>query len=554
MLARRYRSRDFDEIVGQESIARTLQNAIASDRTAHAYLFCGTRGVGKTSMARILAKALNATPDLAEADAIADAILRGEDLDVIEIDGASNRGVQEARDLIASAGLSPARCPCKIYIIDEVHMLTREAFNALLKIMEEPPSHVKFILCTTEPQKVPATIQSRCQRFDFRSIAATRIAAHLREILAKEQIDASDDVIVQVARLGRGSMRDALSLLDRLLASGETELTGDLLESMLGVPDQHLVVAVVEAMIQSDPAAALVAGDELLNHGAGIEQALEMLAEQLRTLLVTSACGDGSDLLDISPEAREEAARQASHFDAPTLVYMIAICDSAARAAKASAAARALFDAALVRLCLSERFADIGAILRGEAAPAPPPAAAKKPAAKKKEEDLSSRSRPAPEPPAAASVAEVKPAPPAAPIAPAALDGPTLWEAVLEVAGRSPSDRARTESLVFQSFEGGTLRLAVGETGADLARFLASQTENLVDLVRRATGQTVRIELSALPGAMPRPSASDDDLQAARQLPRVREAMELFDAVIVDVQPEEPSVRDNPGHGSAADV
>ena len=166
VLARRYRSRNFEELIGQEPIARTLQNAIASGRTAHAYLFCGTRGVGKTSTARIFAKALNVTPELAQAEAIGNAILRGEDLDVIEIDAASNRGIDNARELIANAGISPARSPYKIYIIDEVHALTKDAFNALLKIMEEPPTHVKFILCTTDPHKVPATIQSRCQRFD----------------------------------------------------------------------------------------------------------------------------------------------------------------------------------------------------------------------------------------------------------------------------------------------------------------------------------------------------------------------------------------------------
>src|SRR5262245_17805001 len=202
VLARRYRSRDFDEIIGQEPIAITLQNAIKTNRTAHAYLFSGTRGVGKTSMARIFAKALNATPDLKEQDAVAEAILRGDDLDVIEIDGASYRGVNEARELIAGAGLSPARSPYKIYIIDEVHQLTKDAFNALLKTMEEPPAHVKFILCTTEPQKVPATIQSRCQRFDFRPIPSSKIAEQLKRILKDEDIKADDEVIAQVARLG----------------------------------------------------------------------------------------------------------------------------------------------------------------------------------------------------------------------------------------------------------------------------------------------------------------------------------------------------------------
>jgi DNA polymerase-3 subunit gamma/tau len=216
VLARRYRSRTFDELVGQEAIARTLQNAITTGRTAHAYLFCGTRGVGKTSMARIFARALNATDALSEQEAVASAILRGEDIDVIEIDGASNRGVDDARDLIAGAGIAPTRSPYKIYIIDEVHMLTQPAFNALLKTMEEPPANVKFILCTTEPHKVPATIQSRCQRFDFHSIPSSRIAVHLNDVLAKEGITADESVVAQVARLANGSMRDGLSLMDRL--------------------------------------------------------------------------------------------------------------------------------------------------------------------------------------------------------------------------------------------------------------------------------------------------------------------------------------------------
>ena len=199
VLARRYRSRSFDELIGQESIARTLQNAIAMGRTAHAYLFCGTRGVGKTSMARVFARALNAPKELGQAEAVGASILRGEDLDVIEIDGASNRGVDDARDLISKAGIAPARSPYRIYIIDEVHMLTTPAFNALLKTMEEPPSHVKFILCTTEPHKVPATIQSRCQRFDFRPIPTGRIVEHLKAVLAQEGLEAEESAVHLVA-------------------------------------------------------------------------------------------------------------------------------------------------------------------------------------------------------------------------------------------------------------------------------------------------------------------------------------------------------------------
>ena len=236
VLARRYRSRDFGEVVGQEPIARTLQNAIAAGRTAHAYLFCGTRGVGKTSLARIFARALNRNAALSEGDEIGEAILRGEDLDVIEIDGASNRGIDDARDLIAGAGLAPTRGEFRIYIIDEVHMLTTPAFNALLKTMEEPPSHVKFILCTTEAHKVPQTIQSRCQRFYFRNIPTREIARHLGEVSRCEGIEVTEDVLLSVARLANGSMRDGLSLLDRLLAAADGRVDAAVLEAVFGLP------------------------------------------------------------------------------------------------------------------------------------------------------------------------------------------------------------------------------------------------------------------------------------------------------------------------------
>lgn len=395
VLARRYRSRDFDEVVGQEPIARTLQTAIDTDRLAHAYLFCGTRGVGKTSMARIFAWAINVKSDdaLTQTDAITEAIFRGDDLDVIEIDGASNRGINEARDLIAGAELSPTRCRYKVYIIDEVHMLTREAFNVLLKTMEEPPDHVKFILCTTEPHKVPATIQSRCQRFDFRSLSTALIADHLRAILKKEKLKAEDAVVVEVAKLANGSMRDALSLMDRLLAAGDKKLTLKLLEDMLGLPDQTLVMNLVDAISGGRPDDTLEAGEALLRSGTSIEQSLSVLIEYLRTLMLISACGEDSALVELSEDARERAASQAASFDTPALVHMIAMCDAVYSKLQSASSARALLDALLVRLALTEHLADLPSLLDGRqtgaATPSASEGAAKSQASQKKKPSMS---------------------------------------------------------------------------------------------------------------------------------------------------------------------
>lgn len=362
-LARRYRSQSFDEVVGQEPIVRTLRNAIATNRVAHAYLFTGTRGVGKTSLARLFAREL--AGGSSEVDAL---IMAGKDSDVIEIDAASNRGVDEARDLIANSIYTPLRGKKKVYVIDEVHMLTREAFNALLKTMEEPPEHVVFILCTTEAHKVPETIRSRCQRFDFRAIPAAAIAAHLNEVVQSEKQQAEPELLHAVARLGAGSMRDALSLLDRLMASGEKKMTMELLSSLLGLPDRDLVSALITAAADGEARAALEQADELLRRGIPIEQLLDTLLDRLRDLMVIAACGPKTDLVDVSEAARREDTELAARFDPAGLVHMIALCESVHRAVKGSSAPRALFDALIVRLAQTEKLADAAALVTGSAA------------------------------------------------------------------------------------------------------------------------------------------------------------------------------------------
>jgi len=365
VLARRYRSQDFDEVVGQEAVALTLKNAIEQNRVAHAYLFVGTRGVGKTSMARIFAKALaGGTP---EADK---AIMSGQDTDVIEIDAASNNSVDNARDLISNAVYRPLRGRHKVYIIDEVHMLSTAAFNALLKTLEEPPEYVKFILCTTETHKVPATIQSRCQRFDFRNLTSSEVAAHLASVCKTEGVKVEPELVQALGRLAAGSMRDALSLLDRVISAvspGE-KLTVALLEKLLGLPDRRLLTQLVDALADGDAATALERADDLLSKGVPIDQLLESFVERFRDLMLISVCGSETKLIDLEGESRERTIEQAQRFDAAGLVHMIALCESVQRGVRSSFSPRAVLDALLVRLAMTEKIADIAALLASSGA------------------------------------------------------------------------------------------------------------------------------------------------------------------------------------------
>ena len=369
VLARKYRSATFDEVIGQDHVARTLKKAIASDRIAHAYLFCGTRGTGKTSTARILAKCLNCersdgpTADPCNKCNSCTAIARGDDIDVIEIDAASNRGIDNIRDLIQNAQFHPARSRFKIYIIDEVHGLSKDAFNALLKVLEEPPSHVKFILATTEPEKVLPTILSRCQRYDFRNIPTREIAGHLRDITKKEKIKADDDALLLVAKAGAGSMRDALSLLDRLLSIGEKDLTAATAEQMLGLPKAQLLFDLAQAIGDGDVKSVLKQADAIVSGGLSVDSLIAALVDHLRNLLVLRTCGPDPELVEVPGLSMEELSKQAERFDPAALTQDITVLEELRRNIRQSQAGRALLDATLVRMTMSDQFASIGQLL-----------------------------------------------------------------------------------------------------------------------------------------------------------------------------------------------
>jgi len=369
VLARKYRSQDFDEVVGQDHVAKTLKRAIESGRIAHAFLFTGTRGTGKTSMARILAKALNCeksdgptTKPCGQCESCR-AIARGDDIDVIEIDAASNTGVDNVRGIIENAAYRPARSRFKVYIIDEVHMLSKAAFNALLKTLEEPPEHVKFILATTEAEKVLQTILSRCQRYDFRNIPTREIAGHLKAVCKKEGIDAEDDALLLVAKAGAGSMRDSLSLLDRLLSVGEKKLTVEMIEQLLGLPKAQLMFDLAQAIGQGDVKGVLAQSSEMMVRGLSADAMVASLVDHLRNLLILRTCGPDSDLVEVPGIAVKDLAEQANRFDAVSLTQDITILEELRRHMRQSQSGRALLDATLVRLTLSEQFTPVAELL-----------------------------------------------------------------------------------------------------------------------------------------------------------------------------------------------
>ena len=383
VVARRYRPQRFDELVGQEHVARGLSGAIESGRIGHAYLFTGARGVGKTSAARIFAKALECVTGPAaepcnQCDTCA-AISAGQDVDVVEIDAASNRGIDEIRSLRQNVAVRPARGRFKIYIIDEVHMLTREAFNALLKTLEEPPAHVKFVLCTTEPEKLPITILSRCQRFDFVTVDAPAIARRLGQIVTAEGATVTDDALALIARRAAGSMRDSQSLLEQLLGSSAGAIGVDDVHAVIGTGREERIGALLGAIAGRDPAAALAALDESLAGGADPGGVLEQLLAALRDCLVASV-GCGPAMLLQGDGLGIDLAATGRLLGTETVLAMLQILDQSLSRMRTSGHAPVLAEMAIVRLARLDDLDQLASAVERialQAAAAPLPVAAR---------------------------------------------------------------------------------------------------------------------------------------------------------------------------------
>ena len=353
VLARKWRPQQFSDVVGQEHVAQTLRNAIANDRIAHAYLFVGPRGIGKTSTARIFAKALNCAegPTITPCDKCDSCreIMRGCSLDVIEIDGASNTGVDNIRELRENVMFAPARGPCKIYIIDEVHMLSSGAFNALLKTLEEPPAHVKFIFATTEPQKILSTIISRCQRFDLRPISMRQIVEHLRKISDAEKVQITDDALLAIARGAEGGMRDAESALDQLMAFCGGEISEQDVMSVFGLVAREQLEKLMNAVLDGDVAQGIELVDELDRSGKDVRRVLLELLQYLRNLLVLIYAEGATSALDVTAVQIETMKKQVERTDPARILRMVSILTEADEKMRHSLSRRTLLEVAVIQ-------------------------------------------------------------------------------------------------------------------------------------------------------------------------------------------------------------
>ncbi len=365
VLARKWRPKTFEEVVGQEHITKTLAGAIKQNRVSHAYLFTGPRGIGKTTTARLLAKALNCekgpTPVPCNKCTNCKEIAIGSSLDVLEIDGASNRGIDEVRDLREKVKFAPASSKYKVYIIDEVHMLTTEAFNALLKTLEEPPPHVIFILATTAPFKLPLTILSRCQRFDFRRIKSKDIAKKLAEIAKDEKLEISEDITFQIARASEGSMRDGISVLDQLISLGGKKVTQGDLQAILGIVPQGTFFELTKAIGENNTKGILNIINQIIDQGYDLRHFATDLLEHFRNLLMLKI---NEEVVDLPKDLRERLKEFRERFDQDRLLRMIEIVSQAREEMKRSEKVRLILEMAVVKLTRLEPTISVEEILR----------------------------------------------------------------------------------------------------------------------------------------------------------------------------------------------
>ncbi|MBI4737843.1 MAG: DNA polymerase III subunit gamma/tau [candidate division NC10 bacterium] len=550
VIARRWRPQAFDEVVGQRNVTETLKNAIATDRLAHALLFAGPRGVGKTTTARIVAKALNcdrgATPAPCGRCGACEEIATGRSVDCLEVDAASNTQVEKTRDLLETVQYAPTRGRHKVYIIDEAHMLSTSSFNALLKTLEEPPPRVVFILATTEPHRIPATIHSRCQRHDFRLLGSAEILGRLREIVTAEGVTADEGALSLLARAACGSLRDAQSLLDQAIASLGTSLEAGRVADLLGLVQADVLVEATETILTRDAARAIRLVDRLASHGQDLRQFTLELTGHLRDLAILRLCPEPGPLLDGARVGLDVARRQAERATLPELELMIKTLQQAEGEMRRATQPRFLLEMALIRLAEIRHVQGLGEILGRLVAlearfPAGPSATATA------ELPLFGGSPAAPERPTRPMQAVETPPPSAGgrpSPGPAVPDGtPTVDAGWAATVGRLRG-RKRLASVLSEvrpvSLEADTLTLEVRNGNAFVRDTLEDpETRRLIaDAAAESFGRRLRIEYRFAAAPPPRLEAAGVRSAApasprVREHPLVREALSLFGGTIV---------------------
>jgi DNA polymerase-3 subunit gamma/tau len=547
VLARKWRPQTFDDLVGQEHVTRTLQNAIKSGRVAHGFLLCGTRGVGKTTTARLLAKALNCEkgPAVNPCNECGNCreITAGNAVDVLEIDGASNRGINEVRQIIENVRYQPAKSRFKIYIIDEVHQVTHDAFNALLKTLEEPPAHVKFIFATTEAHKVPQTILSRCQRYDFKRIPLRQIADSLASICKAEKIEISDSGLLLVAREAEGSMRDSQSLLDQVIAFAGKKIRDEDVVAALGVADRKLLYAVGRALVEREPAEALEQLAQLHVFGYDLRRFAREMLEHFRNLAVARIDGGDALLSDLGDDERQEVRDQAQKISAADIDRAFRILLAAEDEIGRSPYPRLILEMAAVRIATMPEVVPVDEVLRRLdtlAAESPRAGVVSRPTAAGERPPLAESRATAPEPrpaPAKGAGGVVRDSAPP----PAAAAGDGSWEGFLAYVG--------TEKMFLAPHLKECVLSGLGDDKLDLLvpkgfhhDYLA-RSENLrvvQDLAARFWGRQIQVAMRVSEASLKpaKPVADKAQLrQEALEDPKVRTVLEVLGGELKEVKP-----------------